>query len=1389
MAKNRKKKESSPLQARDVLAGRVPATLDDLVDLIHEVNPTGRDLPAREAEARYALKSALQSLLIRRFPEELTVRPEPGQEDDVVFLDLHVHKGLRQRNACHVRLGALDEDARSWVRRRLDEGATGGEDAADGPLPLSPPLDGDAARDDLAEGREAQEAYDYDAARRCYHRALVSSGGATGPALALLALLVDCLAADEEALDLIHSLSGPALAHGEVRRYLAVAAARCGRSAQALELIDADLKARGRPQIAEVLVILARDAIERGDLGAAEELLATARERDPAHPELPALSEAILRQRSDARRPQEEAALALAQAERWDEAEAQARALLVRWPESDAARRVLRMAREERRAREAEALLAQAEEAFARGRYGAAMALLNDALATEIGGPLRGRIRDRLAEAEARERAQQEAGRVSAVVDALGRGEVAEALHAYVGLAPPLRQQVQRRADADQRALLRWIDEIEHARPDAGARALCEAVLALREAHRLLAGDPEAALAQLAGHTRLLSPLPQHRQLTQEGAQLLLQRRREAARAALARAHAAFGAGELEQARQHLAHADLRALSEEEQAAAEEVAVAVRAAQERANLEGSFAQLQASGAYFAARAAAERLIERSAGAEQERWRGARAAVSETIHRSFHLWSTELLPAPAETAEIAEAAAETAEKAEGDAAPQEERAPVPRPLCDVDTHALGAGGPMRAILPGTDRVVLAASHGHLVFIRVVDFENYQDGEIRWLMTLRTPEPMGVRNVEVDDRHIYLLGQDGALLQLQHGGEGGSGLGPAPGPVQCPGIVRWAAASEIAGPPDPSRVKFSQIQLAPGSRFLWMLPMCGLRMDKDGPTIRFGHARVVDLERPGVVRDAGEREWAFPVPGRAGAPLMACQRKSTVLGLYSPMGMLLHDVQVPGYIFHEVGIPHPSGRGVIAVCGPDREPSTDWADAPAAEDPVQQAMEAAPLPTPAPASADEGGEADVPGEEEEPDDERDCYVEISPQGVAGAPRRFPTRTQTWIGLRMSATALDLGMSFLGYDGISSERILALRSAPEGLVEVYAADAPKDMLFLVDHESRRAFCAVHTEEGLSCDPLGPEPPDLPCWEQPYHTPLQELFELRTCTSCYLFESEQTQARQIRGRMSGRPLSEQTAAYRDLIEMSASDPDRLVMLYHAMDAELMRAEAQGICERLAAIDPDNARGRLLRAGEALRARRWGEAHDLLVDADMEGSAPACYQHHRHLLAMACLGLDQPERAMELLEDGQEKEGSCFYHRLLDLARPLPEPLPDELWDGEQPPLRQLMGAVCTADRRLAAGDVRGAIDAIDRRVVWRYREPQSAARLAMAYLRLAEDGPAQRFRKGLALSLYIEVHRDLLRQPARAVPLPRHTLEDGRLAAVSEEAREWLAANLGAP
>src|SRR5262249_9289413 len=125
-----KHKKTHRLDPDDVLEGRARPNARELLALIHEVNPSGHDLPAKETARRYAQKSRLQTLLIHRFPDEVVV--EPSNEPGVV--------GLRHRvsgaDACHAVVAALDDDARSWVQRQID---LGGDEAESGrPLSLHP---------------------------------------------------------------------------------------------------------------------------------------------------------------------------------------------------------------------------------------------------------------------------------------------------------------------------------------------------------------------------------------------------------------------------------------------------------------------------------------------------------------------------------------------------------------------------------------------------------------------------------------------------------------------------------------------------------------------------------------------------------------------------------------------------------------------------------------------------------------------------------------------------------------------------------------------------------------------------------------------------------------------------------------------------------------------------------------------------------------------------------------------------------------------------------------------------------------------------------------------------------------------------------------------------
>jgi hypothetical protein len=122
----------------DVLSGRVHIDARALCALIHAVNPSGHSLSGHEASSRYALKTRLQSHLIRRFSEEVEVRPEP-QKPGIISLR-HWPTGT---DACHAVLELLEEDARSWAQRELDLGTFGvpssRREPAPPPAPPSPP--------------------------------------------------------------------------------------------------------------------------------------------------------------------------------------------------------------------------------------------------------------------------------------------------------------------------------------------------------------------------------------------------------------------------------------------------------------------------------------------------------------------------------------------------------------------------------------------------------------------------------------------------------------------------------------------------------------------------------------------------------------------------------------------------------------------------------------------------------------------------------------------------------------------------------------------------------------------------------------------------------------------------------------------------------------------------------------------------------------------------------------------------------------------------------------------------------------------------------------------------------------------------------------------------
>jgi len=503
--------------------GRVRAP--QLVKLIHEVNPTGLEMEPAAERRRYALKSRLQSLLIRTFSDDVAVLPVPEQED-VVALHYRPH----HRDACHAVVSELDDDARSLVRLKLDlAGAIQISDPHPGEEPAGrvsrapDPAAGapEDPRELLRLGREALEVYDFERGQAYLEEAFSRSSGGAPEALALLAFLIDHMAAYPAAVELKDRLSQAALRDEGVRALLAFAAANVGETTTCRRFIAGT---EGH-HAAAAWALLGRDALARSDLAQAESCLKTAERLEPGLPELVALGADLVRLKAQLRQPEEEELATLLASEDEEAAARKAEAILNRWPESGSARKAQRDLCARRRAREAQALCRRAEAACAAGQLEAAVAGWRQAAHLGATG-----LEERIARACSQEEALRRERRIEAVQSALGRTPEPTQLLAYLALEPSERQVVRDRTKLPE---LDWLEQLRRGSPEKEREPDAHAVAALSRAAKLR--PPEATdevLALLSHHAQRLRRLEVARRLLDEA-----QRAREEAKAKVAQEH------------------------------------------------------------------------------------------------------------------------------------------------------------------------------------------------------------------------------------------------------------------------------------------------------------------------------------------------------------------------------------------------------------------------------------------------------------------------------------------------------------------------------------------------------------------------------------------------------------------------------------------------------------------------------------------------------------------------------------------------------------------------------------------------------------------------------------------------------------------------------------
>lgn len=609
--------------------------------LIHAVNPTARDLPGSDRQRRYLLKARLQSLLIRRFPNELQVIS--GDAPGVVSL-LHVYAGM---DACHAVLDELEEDARSWVTFQLDTGAGGeirqktSEVPAAKPSPSEPAgvAQGGEVSTLLAAGERALAEYDFEQAAAQFERALEANPGSIAATRALLELWIDRLAADGEALGLEARLPRATLADPEIRILLATAAARTGDLKHAERL----LRGIDDPRVAEVAALGAHTSVKLADHDSAALWMAQLRSLDPMHPAIVECERELRKQHDAACLADETELQRLVARGEFDDAERWANQLLRRWPHSETAACWLRQRSSERAQLAACLAIDQAERERERGAVREALLILSSALVPALDAEPRAALQRKISELERQVVEQSNHQRIGEVSSALarclgrsttsspGESSLESAVVAYLELPAELRERAREHAGLPE---LAWVEPILARQGTKRAKLASAAILELVEVRGKLETNPTEALILLQSHVEALESMPESSKLlavVRRGARL---KRQSVAAEQLRQAEEALAESNANRALQLLDAISAEDLDPRGCERRRELLSTARDSSERQMLRDQLEALHRAGDLFGARDTAKSLADGTEGDERDAWLARRDAIRKEIRQAW-----------------------------------------------------------------------------------------------------------------------------------------------------------------------------------------------------------------------------------------------------------------------------------------------------------------------------------------------------------------------------------------------------------------------------------------------------------------------------------------------------------------------------------------------------------------------------------------------------------------------------------------------------------------------------------------------------------------------------------------------------------------------------------
>ena len=803
----KRKKKGRIINHKDVLSGKVTISADELARLIHRINPTGKNIPAKKEAERYRTKARLQSLLVRRFNEVLVVSQPDLENPRLVALDLRRHS----ETACHALIDELDEDARAWVQRQIDEGLTeriAGESLGSAAYAETPSRFGrpysvaDTIRHSENSGTEAKEEnltedefiqrghnalaeYDYDACEKYYRRALKLSPDNLDSVLPLLELYVDHLAAYEKALALSDSVSTRVKKNDEVKIFLALAAARYGRIDSALEYIKRII----HPSASEIYLISANHFAEKGDVKRASEFLGILRSLEQAEfqPEVEELDRKIQSLQAKEFEPIEQEMVSAWKQGRSKESLGLADKLLSVSPENKAARRIYHELGKQQLEVRIDKLLQLADKAEEDKDFDRESELLKEAL---VIGAKAENLAKRLEYAQNEAKRKKEEMEVHGVIDFWAEGNRERSLMQYAGLNAQQRDRIQNKLHDPHFA---WLDRTLSTQTTGKPEKLIEAVLALGRSREALdkGEEPDNTIAEMKPHGKTLQSIPEAQSILKQAERMSQAIKRKKAKDSLGRALGFLELENLEKAHDSMDRIDASFLNENEKKIFSDMDHRLHYLERINRLEQRYADNHGRADHFAARETAAELAERTEPDRSAYWLDRVSEESFLIEKQWSLIAIDVdgLPAGHACLGLEETAEESA-------------------CC---------------LLSDGHHLVFATSHDRWVFLRVFCID---DQEFKKVIIFRAPGPLSHCSIFPDGNSLWITGQDASTLELS---------------LEPLNILSWFDFSGAAKQDE----TIDGVWLSPKSRSLWLY--------KDNYESAAGEKlEVIDIDRRRVVR---------------------------------------------------------------------------------------------------------------------------------------------------------------------------------------------------------------------------------------------------------------------------------------------------------------------------------------------------------------------------------------------------------------------------------------------------------------------------------------------------------------------------------------------------------